>query len=502
MAKAGEVVVARLPVESATCYRLEFKAQDVNDQADWLLRAVDRRGEVPHAGCYEAEWQKIVSDKSDYTHAFRSPPGAETLEFAVRCDGQQPRVSDVKLHQIVPEGLLVNGDFSEGAGNYSGWSEHNNTTFEQIDGKTVLIVQHNGYALTDRLPVEGSTRYRFERGSTMPSYVLTYDSDMHMLAPSRYNRLSEFGTPETARYLRLLYQTRFDHIPSYRTTTINSVGLRRVEDETPATAASAATPVASDVAIAEGQRFPGEIILSARCDAREEYAARELQHWIGQITGQRLPVLAKPSTSDNTKILLGADWATAYLDDLEFLAESEGYAIRRNGNNIHVFGSHPRGTLFGVYALLEKNTDIIWPRPHPEFVAVFSKQPSIHFSNTDVRSRPAFRTRQLQFSGNDPNPVLSQQWIARNGGNSPIMLGKGFPWLQWRCGALIGAGGGYIWSFLGLEQEDETLYPLVAGNRMRNKWRQPCYTHPDVPRIMADTAREMLDSVLACHSNS
>ncbi len=67
MAKAGEVVVERLRVESATCYRLDFKAQDVNDQANWLLRAVDERDEVPHEGCYEAEWQKIVPDLSVYT---------------------------------------------------------------------------------------------------------------------------------------------------------------------------------------------------------------------------------------------------------------------------------------------------------------------------------------------------------------------------------------------------------------------------------------------------
>ena len=145
--------------------------------------------------------------------------------------------------------------------------------------------------------------------------------------------------------------------------------------------------------------------------------------------------------------------------------------------------------------MLEKNTDIIWPRPQPEFVAIFSKQPGINFSNTDTRSRPTFQIREMMFSGGDPNPALSQQWIGRNGGNAPFRLGTGFHWLQWRSGALIGSGGGYTWSFLGIEQEDETLYPLVNGNRLRSMWQQPCYTHPDVPRIMADTAREMLDSV-------
>ncbi|WP_218933558.1 DUF4838 domain-containing protein [Rubripirellula lacrimiformis] len=494
-ADAGEVVIARLPVDPATCYRLVFQADAGDQQARWVIRSFDQRGDVPHAGCYEAEWQNLVSGQSTYTRAFRTPPDAQAVEFSIRYSGELPQVSDVRLDPIVPDGLLVNGDFGEGQGNYSGWSEHNNTVIEQVDGKTAMIVQHNGFAITDRLPVDGGSLYRFERGSTMPSYVLAYDDDMHLLPPNRYNRHAEFRTPETARYLRLLYQTSFDHIPAYRTKTITSVALRRVDEDgvdedgvDEGASASVAAPTDSPV-------FPGEIILSGGCDARQRYAAQELQHWIRQITGKRIPLLAKPSDRANTKILLGAEWATPYADDLKFLADSDGYAVRRDGDNIHVFGSHPRGTLFGVYALLEKNTDIIWPRPHPDFVAIFSKQANIDFRDTDFRSRPAFEIREMNFAGGDPNPVLSHQWIGRNGGNSPIKLGKGFPWLQWRSGATIGAGGGYIWSFMGLEQEDETLYPLVNGNRLRNKWRQPCYTHPSVPRIMADAAREMIDSV-------
>jgi hypothetical protein len=481
-AQADEVVVAKLPVESDSCYRLTFKAQTFREKAQWLLRTIDRDGEIPHAGCYEQEWQKIVPDTTAYTHSFRTPAAAETLEIAVRYGGRQPQVSDVKLEPITPEGLLVNGDFTEGSDNYSGWSEHNNTIFVEIDGKTALKIQHNGYALTDRVPIVGGVLYEFVRGSTMPSYVLAYDSDMHLLTPNQYHRKREFRTPEAAAYLRLLYKTTFDHIPAYRTKTITEVGLSRVDNEKPP-------------ARAEVPRLPGEIILDGRCDPREEYAARELQHWIREITGKRLRLLAKPSSADNTKIFLGSAWAAKYTDDLKYLSDSDGYAVRREGKHIHVFGSHPRGTLFGVYALLEKNTEIIWPRPHPEFAAIFSKVPEVEFAESNFRSRPAFKIRELNFFGGDPNPALSQVWIGRNGGNSPLKLGKGFPYLRWRSGATIGAGGSYIGTFMGLEQEDETLYPLVNGNRLRNKWRQPCYTHSGVPKVMAGTPREILDSV-------
>ncbi len=480
--QADEVVVEKLPVESEFCYRLTFTAQAGSEMAEWLLHSIDHDGEIPHAGCYEYEWQKIGSGTTSYTHSFRTPAGAKTLEFSVRFDGQPPQVSDVKLEPIDPDALLVNGDFSAGPGNYSGWSEHNNTRFVEVNGTTALKIEHNGYALTDRIPIEAGARYQFTSGSTIPGYVLAYDFDMRLLTPRPYDRKREFTTPEAAAYLRLLYKTSFDHIPAYRTKTITAVGLKRVDDGAPR-------------ANAEVPQLAAEIILRGRCDPREEYAARELQHWIREITGKRLRLLAKPSRADNTKIFLGSAWAAKYSDDLKYLSDSDGYAVRRDGKHIHVFGSHPRGTLFGVYALLEKNTDIIWPRPHPEFAAIFSNVPEVKFVETDFRTRPAFKIRELNFHGGDPNPALSQDWIGRNGGNSPLKLGKGFPYLRWRSGAIIGEGGGYIWKFMGLEQEDETLYPLVNGNRLRNLWRQPCYTHRDVPEVMADTAREMLTSV-------
>ncbi|QDU93450.1 DUF4838 domain-containing protein [Lignipirellula cremea] len=483
---AGEVVVARLPVEPETCYRLHFQVPTPDpsegEPAQWLLRTVDVQGDRPFVGCHDQAWQQIAPDQKVFTHALQTIPGAKTLELVVRSAGQPPQIGEVMLEPYTPGDLLINGQFQEGPGNFSGWSEHLNCRFLEVEGKTALQVEHNGYALTDRIPVAGGANYRFDAGSTMPTYLLAYDADMQLLTPTPYNRLRDFRTPETAVWLRLLYQTSFDHIPVYRTRTITSVGLQRVEE------GQAAAPADAPV-------FPGEIVLASNCDPREAYAARELQHWVHEITGKRLPLLAAPSARDNLKFFLGARWATDYEDDLKFLAGSDGYAVRRQGNAIYLFSAHPRGLLFGVCAFLEKNTDIIWPRPHADFAAIFSKTPNLEFPQADFRSRPAFAIRELNFLGGDRTPEQSQEWSGRNGANTPLRLGRGFPYLRWLSGATIGAGGGYIWNFLGLEQEDETLYPLVNGNRLRNMWRQPCYTHPGVPKVMADSAREMLESV-------
>ncbi|QDS93999.1 hypothetical protein FF011L_27760 [Roseimaritima multifibrata] len=479
---SNETVITRFPVEAENSYRLQFEAESNAEGAEWFLRTIDGDGRVPHAGCQDYPWQQITPGKNSYSHVFRAPPQAASVEFVVRWDTEQPKIGGCGLEPVQNASLLINGDFQEGEGNFSGWSEHNNVEFIEVDGKTALKVLHNGYALTDPIPVKGNARYRFVRGSTMPTSVLEYDADLHPLTPKSYGRKLELQTDSATRYFRFLYQTSFDHIPIYRTNTITSVGLVAV-DETDADRSVNTSP------------FPGEIVLGSRCDPREEFAARELQYWIGEITGKRIPVLANPTSDDHLRIFLGEDWATDFEEDKAFLKGTDGYAVRRVGNNIFLFGVQPRGMLFGVYAFLERNSDIIWPRPLPEFAAIFSKNPELVFDNTNFRSRPAFKIRELRFSGSDPNPVWSQLWSGRNGSNSPMTLGKGFQYQQWRSGATIGMGGGYIWSFIGLEEEDETLYPLVNGNRLRNMWRQPCYTHPDVPRIMAKNASEMLESV-------
>lgn len=482
IAMADDAIISSFSIEPNTCYRVQFDAQTDGATSVWSIDTIDQQGDVPFDGSHHGAWQQITSQQTHYVHSFRSVPNARTLELAVRADGELPQVSNMQLQRVDLESLFVNGDFREGADNYSGWSETLNTHFVEVEGKTALKIEHNGYALTDRIPVVGGADYRFDAGSTMPTYVLAYDSDMHLLTPTPYHRHRELKVPDQAAFIRLLYQTSFDHIPAYRTKTIAGVGLRPVDES--AVAGQIDLPL-----------YPGEVVLDSEADPRELRAANELCHWVREITGKRLVLLAKPSQRNNTKIFLGAKWANDYQRDLDYLAASDGYAIRRNGNKIFVFGSHPRGTLFGVYALLEKNTDIIWPRPHPDFNAVFSRVPKIEFSQTDFVSRPAFKVRQISFPGGDPNPVISHDWIGRNGGNAPMKLGKGFQYLNWLSGATIGAGGGYIWTFMGLKQEDETLYPLVNGNRLRNMWRQPCYTHRDVPKVMADAAREMLESV-------
>ncbi len=483
MVSAGETLVKKFAVEPDTAYRLSFKADSDSSDARWFLRIRSRSNELPVSGCYQYAWQKITPGEKTYNHLLSTTHEAHELSFGIKSPDDKVKISEVSLTKITPDKLLINWDFSAGPDNYSGWNETYNVKLVPSGSGNALHLNNNGYALSDPIPVAGGGKYEFSSGSSRPTNLLVLDKNLHLeqvINPDYKKPVMQL--PENAAYVRFFYKTWFDHIPVYREITIKKAGLRKVDD----------TPRR----LTEFPRFAGEIILGANSDPRELRAARELQYWIGRISGKDIPVLAEPSSTPRDKFFIGSRWAKKYKSDLQYLKDSDGYAVRRDGNQIYIFGAEPRGTLFGIYALLEKNSDIIWPRPNPEMNAVFTKQPDLKFTKTDFRSRPVFKVRMLQFSGgHEKQAHYHQDWTGRNGCNTPFKFDRGFKYLQWRQGALLGHGGFMISNFLGLKDKDLAIYPMIDGKRMVNRWRQPCYSNPAVPEKIAVKARQMLQCV-------
>ena len=52
-----------------------------------------------------------------------------------------------------------------------------------------------------------------------------------------------------------------------------------------------------------------------------------------------------------------------FADDFAALKGTDGYAVRRRDDTIFFIADCPRGHVNGVHRWLEKNSDIIWPRP-------------------------------------------------------------------------------------------------------------------------------------------
>ena len=153
-------------------------------------------------------------------------------------------------------------------------------------------------------------------------------------------------------------------------------------------------------------------------------AARELARWLRELTGGTFEIVTEPTKAKNTKIFLGAPFARGRFDaDLAVLAAApatDGFAIRQNGGNLYIFGVRPAGTLYGVYAFLENNSDLIWATASEDEGAVFTVNPDLVATWTDAREIPSFRVRGWQ-----GGPTV---WRRRNrinfGGRCP--QGEGF----------------------------------------------------------------------------
>jgi hypothetical protein len=175
------------------------------------------------------------------------------------------------------------------------------------------------------------------------------------------------------------------------------------------------TAVAPAAPLVQDGRPEGEFVLAADAPPAERFAVDDVCHWLEKITGARVPVLGRPSSRENVKVFVGVVHAGQFPEDLARLAGNDGFAVRRKGGGVYVFGSRPRGTLNGLYAFLERNTDLIFARPHEEFGTIFGETKNLELTQTDFIDTPVFLNRQ--FGPNWPVHRATGEWLLRNRDN-------------------------------------------------------------------------------------
>jgi len=169
--------------------------------------------------------------------------------------------------------------------------------------------------------------------------------------------------------------------------------------------------------VVESRVAQAEIVCPDRSHAAERFAADELSRWIGEMTGTYVPVRNETTaTAGRPKLYVGTDFAKdAFAADFKVIGKTDGFSVRTDGTNVYVFGTQPKGTLHAAYALLERNSDIIWPRPDPTVGVVHSLTDSFVVVRADFREVPRTRVREWQWNytgrGGAPNEAL---WGARN----------------------------------------------------------------------------------------
>lgn len=227
----------------------------------------------------------------------------------------------------------------------------------------------------------------------------------------------------------------------------------------------------------------GEIIINADASEPEKVAAKELQFWIEKITSVHIPITHEASMKSDVKIFLGKAFAeAAYQTDLTALGGSDGFAVRNDGNHIYIFGAIPKGTLNGVFAFLENNTDIIWARPHIDYGTVYSQNPEFKILWGDTLDIPA-----TKFRGWMPNAGDSENWFGNWAHRNRNNYVTGPPQLRMEWGDRTEFGGGHNLQFF-IPKGDPLYYPTIDGEKPETLsiWKhQICLSVPGLVETFA-----------------
>jgi hypothetical protein len=211
------------------------------------------------------------------------------------------------------------------------------------------------------------------------------------------------------------------------------------------------------------------IYVAAQGDERERKAAAELQHWIEQITGARLEIVAQNAGP------------TVAIRTAEDLAE-EGYRIAIEGDDLVLEGGTGRGVVNAVYALLEEDLG-----------CRFYTNESIKLPTAKTLAvQPIARKYVPQLRLRDPyyNAAFDATWSMRNRTNAPKAP------VAEEYGGRIDYGGYFVHTHASLlppgtyfESHPDYFALNAGGQRYAN---QVCATHPEVARIVTETVLQAI----------
>ena len=243
---------------------------------------------------------------------------------------------------------------------------------------------------------------------------------------------------------------------------------------------------ANQIVVAErGKAATYAIVVPEKALPSQRYAAEELRDFTERTTGVRLPIVTDAEALPAKAILLGRTRHTdALLKEPVFdwgKLGTDGFRLVARPPHLLVLGTPDRGTLYGVYELLERFAGCRW---YASWHSVIPARERFALPETlDDTQTPAFAMRSLWWYDVMQNNAFAARLRAtcRTGGRKDEKYG-GNPFR-------FGGGLGSCHTFNTLLPPDKyydahpEYFSMVNGNRRKNL-SQLCLTNPDVLRIV------------------
>lgn len=230
------------------------------------------------------------------------------------------------------------------------------------------------------------------------------------------------------------------------------------------------------------------IIIAEDAPPSTQYAAEELQKFLGEITGAEFEIDTDTRPVSDHEIVLGHNSRLESLDSGSDIAAlgKEGYLIRTVAQSLVIAGGEPRGTLYGVYGLLEDHLGCKWFTPE---ISHIPHVPSLTLGKLDETHIPELEYREpFVFDAFDGD------WCARNRMNSST--GR----LEEKHGGKVRFGAGmFVHTFNRLVPPDQYFevhpeyFSLVNGARLKDR-SQLCTTNEEVVQLCIQNVKAAIES--------
>lgn len=223
------------------------------------------------------------------------------------------------------------------------------------------------------------------------------------------------------------------------------------------------------------------IVVPDQATAQEQYAARELQHHLGLITGRTYTITTESQVGDRRGLFVGKT-RFAINSGVKFdTLGLEGTYVKTVGPALILAGNQ-RGVLYATYSFLEDNLGCRWFTPD---CATYPRHGTIRIGALDKRYLPP-----LEFRAGDYPVARNGAFSARlrlNGNNHRISAEQGG-----MKGVLSLA---HTFSSLCPPEKyfkDHPEYFSLVGGKRQSGYAQLCLTNPDVLKIAIAGVRDWI----------
>ena len=225
------------------------------------------------------------------------------------------------------------------------------------------------------------------------------------------------------------------------------------------------------------------IVIGAEASESERWAARELRHWLREISGADFSCSEDTAPRREREIIVGFNRHTQELLGAEATAPDdmdESFVYRSIGPSVLIWGGKQRGTMYGVMDFLERELGCRWYTPRVTVVPKWHRYQFHHLYRTDS---PGLRVRNdFYYEAFDPI------WAARNRINGAMnyRVQPGGVECYWRVHTFYS----FVHPSKYFEEHPE-YYSLLNGKRVHVR-AQLCLTNPDVLCLVTEGVRKSM----------